>query len=235
MDEVTGPILAVALVLCAVFVPCAFISGITGQFFRQFAVTIAVSTVISAINAADHDPVAGGADLQVGGCGTSSTSARRCRGGSSRWRLGCSRPGSCRSAGPGRVGSAAEQAATAGDYAWRAIWLLPGAVAGGAVVELMIRPVNAVLRWFFRGFNRGFDLLTAAYGWTVGKLLRLSAVVLLAYGGLLVLTVLDLPAGADRLHPAAGPGPAHRQRPAARLGVAGAHQGGRGADRGDRP
>src|SRR5262252_8697980 len=43
MDEVTGPVVAVALVLCAVFVPCAFISGITGQFFRQFAVTIAVS------------------------------------------------------------------------------------------------------------------------------------------------------------------------------------------------
>src|SRR5207302_5980672 len=49
MDEVTGPIIAVALVLCAVFVPCAFLSGITGQFFRQFAVTIAVSTVISCI------------------------------------------------------------------------------------------------------------------------------------------------------------------------------------------
>ena len=50
MDEVTGPVIAVGLVLCAVFVPCAFISGITGQFFRQFALTIAVSTVISAFN-----------------------------------------------------------------------------------------------------------------------------------------------------------------------------------------
>ena len=56
MDEVTGPIVAVALVLCAVFVPCAFIGGITGQFFRQFAVTIAVSTVISAINAVTMTP-----------------------------------------------------------------------------------------------------------------------------------------------------------------------------------
>ncbi len=56
MDEVTGPIIAVALVLCAVFVPCAFISGITGQFFRQFAVTIAVSTVISAVNALTMTP-----------------------------------------------------------------------------------------------------------------------------------------------------------------------------------
>ena len=50
MSEVTGPVIAVALVLCAVFVPCAFISGITGRFFRQFAVTIAASTVFSAIN-----------------------------------------------------------------------------------------------------------------------------------------------------------------------------------------
>ena len=56
MDEVTGPIVAVGLVLCAVFVPCAFISGITGLFFHQFAVTIAVSTVISAVNAVTMTP-----------------------------------------------------------------------------------------------------------------------------------------------------------------------------------
>ena len=56
MEEVTGPVIAVALVLCAVFVPCALISGITGQFFRQFAVTIAVSTVFSAINSLTLSP-----------------------------------------------------------------------------------------------------------------------------------------------------------------------------------
>ena len=56
MDEVTGPVVAVALVLCAVFVPCAFISGITGQFFRQFALTIAVSTVFSALNSLTLSP-----------------------------------------------------------------------------------------------------------------------------------------------------------------------------------
>jgi multidrug efflux pump len=56
MEEVTGPIIAVALVLCAVFVPCAFISGIVGQFFRQFGVTIAVSTVFSAINSLTLSP-----------------------------------------------------------------------------------------------------------------------------------------------------------------------------------
>ena len=48
MKEVSGPIIAIALVLCAVFVPIAFVSGLTGQFYRQFALTIAISTVISA-------------------------------------------------------------------------------------------------------------------------------------------------------------------------------------------
>ena len=56
MDEVTGPVIAVALVLTAVFVPCAFIGGVTGQFFRQFAITIAVSTVISALNSLTLSP-----------------------------------------------------------------------------------------------------------------------------------------------------------------------------------
>jgi multidrug efflux pump len=56
MEEVSGPIVAIALVLVAVFVPLAFISGLTGQFYRQFALTIAISTVISAINSLTLSP-----------------------------------------------------------------------------------------------------------------------------------------------------------------------------------
>ena len=56
MKEVSGPIIAIALVLVAVFVPLAFISGLTGQFYKQFAVTIAISTVISAINSLTLSP-----------------------------------------------------------------------------------------------------------------------------------------------------------------------------------
>jgi multidrug efflux pump len=56
MKEVTGPIVATALVLCAVFVPTAFISGLSGQFYKQFALTIAISTVISAINSLTLSP-----------------------------------------------------------------------------------------------------------------------------------------------------------------------------------
>jgi len=56
MNEVTSPIIAITLVLCAVFVPIAFISGLTGQFYRQFALTIAFSTVISAFNSLTLSP-----------------------------------------------------------------------------------------------------------------------------------------------------------------------------------
>src|SRR5262249_16444078 len=56
MELVSGPVVAIGLVLSAVFIPCAFITGITGQFFRQFALTIAVSTLISAFNSLTLSP-----------------------------------------------------------------------------------------------------------------------------------------------------------------------------------
>jgi multidrug efflux pump subunit AcrB len=67
MGEVTGPVIAVALVLCAVFVPCAFLGGVTGQFFRQFAVTLAVSTVFSAFNSLTLSPALAAILLEKGG------------------------------------------------------------------------------------------------------------------------------------------------------------------------
>jgi multidrug efflux pump len=124
MDEVTGPVIAVALVLCAVFVPCAFISGITGQFFRQFAVTIAVSTVFSAINSLTLSP------------------------------------------------------------ALAAILLKPRGRHGDPLSRLL----DFTFGWLFRLFNAAFGAGTSGYAWTVGKLLRLNVLVLLAYAGLIVLT-----------------------------------------------
>jgi multidrug efflux pump len=56
MKEVSSPIIAIALVLCAVFVPISLLDGVTGQFYRQFAVTIAISTVISAFNSLTLSP-----------------------------------------------------------------------------------------------------------------------------------------------------------------------------------
>ena len=192
MDEVTGPIVAVALVLCAVFVPCALIGGITGQFFRQFAVTIAVSTVISAINAVTMTPSRAVMIFKTGGDAGHEQEqealpwwAFAVVGGLlSAWFL------------PERLGMAGSQSAAEGaaagseyvEYARWLLWFLPGALAGGPVGKLVIRPVNAVLHWLFRGFNRGFDWVTAVYGWAIGKLLRKSTIVLLAYGCLVIMT-----------------------------------------------
>ena len=65
MDEVGGALIAIALVLCAVFVPTAFITGITGQFYKQFALTIAASTVISAFVSLTLSPGPGGAAAEA--------------------------------------------------------------------------------------------------------------------------------------------------------------------------
>src|SRR5207245_2753586 len=57
-------------------------------------------------------------------------------------------------------------------------YAIPGLLVGGLIGWSLIRPVNAGLGWFFRNFNRAFDKVTAAYGWTVGKSLRRTFVVL---------------------------------------------------------
>ncbi|HEV7264128.1 MAG TPA: multidrug efflux RND transporter permease subunit [Falsiroseomonas sp.] len=67
MEEVTGPIVAITSVLAAVFVPAAFLSGLQGEFYRQFAVTIAVSTVLSAVNSLTLSPALAGVMLRPHG------------------------------------------------------------------------------------------------------------------------------------------------------------------------
>jgi multidrug efflux pump len=138
MNEVAGPVIAVALVLCAVFVPCAFISGITGRFFRQFAVTIAVSTIFSALNSLTLSPALAAFLLQP--TPVDSVSVRE--------------QGPVRRKDP-------------------LTWLL-----------------DTTLGWFFRLFNRLFQIGTDGYGRVVGGLLRVSFIVLCVYGGLLILTCL---------------------------------------------
>jgi multidrug efflux pump len=124
MEQVSGPVVAVALVLSAVFVPCAFISGITGQFYRQFALTIAVSTIISAFNSLTLSPALAALLLQRRG-------ARR---------------------------------------------------------DFVGRVIHFVFGWFFGLFNWCFRHATAGYLRAIGLALRGSALVLIVYGGLLLLT-----------------------------------------------
>jgi len=218
MEEVTGPIVAVALVLCAVFVPCAFISGITGQFFRQFALTISVSTVISAINAITMTPSRAVLLFK--------TEAQRQGGGLN--------PAAGRDAGktPALEGHAAHElrrealpwwifaivgglltlwlereflaghlglpaAVPWGGFADVPAWLswsllvvffIPGGLVGGIIGGLIIERVNRALGWSFRKFNYYFDRMSSGYAYSVGGLLRVSVIVLLIYGGLLALT-----------------------------------------------
>src|SRR6516165_7512390 len=124
MSEVTSPIIATALVLCAVFIPTAFISGLTGQFYKQFAITIAISTVISAFNSLTLSPALCAVLLQ--------------------------------------------------DHNARKDWF-------GRLMEKS-------LGWFFRPFNRVFAWSGHKYASGVGSVIRKSAVALLVYGGLVVLT-----------------------------------------------
>ena len=86
MEQVSGPVIAIGLVLTRCSCPCAFISGITGQFFRQFALTIAVSTLISAFNSLTLSPALAALLLKPHGKGGR---PRRCRG----WRSSSWSPG----------------------------------------------------------------------------------------------------------------------------------------------
>jgi multidrug efflux pump len=124
MDEVTGPIVATALVLCAVFIPTAFISGLSGMFYKQFAITIAISTVISAFNSLTLSPA---------------LSALLLRG-------------------------------------------------HHAPKDGLTRILDRLLGWFFRPFNRFFDWASGGYSRAVARVLRVSAVALAVYVGLIFLT-----------------------------------------------
>jgi len=189
MEQVSGPVIAVGLVLSAVFVPCAFISGITGQFYRQFALTIAVSTLISAFNSLTLSPALTALLLKPRVKGSMTPPLPRVAfalagGAACGWYL----------------------------YPWLTYWLelgmqhLPGNYAAllkplslhiavsvlslvGAVAGWIVGgPLNRLLGWSFRAFNMGFDVATNAYTRMVGMLLRVSLIVLLVYGGLLGLT-----------------------------------------------
>ncbi len=191
MDEITGPVVAITLVLAAVFIPCCFLGGISGQFFRQFAVTIAVSTVISAINALTMTPSRAvlifKADEEAG---------HEHRKEALPWWFfgivgGIVSYYFCEARVAGHFGLPAANDASVPAWQWwslAAIYALPGIVVGGVIGMAIIRPVNAALGGFFRGFNRAFNWTTEAYGKTVGGVLRLAAVVMLVYGGLLGLT-----------------------------------------------
>jgi multidrug efflux pump len=185
MEQVSGPVIAVGLVLSAVFVPCAFISGITGHFFRQFALTIAVSTILSAFNSLTLSPALTALLLKPRDKATTPPLPRLAfpvLGGWAAWKyltphllVGLEKQDFL-----SRFG-------TTGD------WLVPAlaAVLGAGAGWVISTHLNYWLGIAFRTFNAGFVRVTHGYVRLVGGLLRVSAIVLLIYGGLLGLTYLD--------------------------------------------
>ncbi|HLJ92246.1 MAG TPA: efflux RND transporter permease subunit, partial [Gemmataceae bacterium] len=186
MEEITGPIIAITLVLSAVFVPCAFISGITGRFFQQFAVTIAASTIISALNALTMTPSRA---LLILKSGVRSPESEVKKEALPWWIFGLAGGWLTFSFGPSLLRTGDSVLSTErNSWMLSAAWFVPGMLAGLVFGWFAIRRVNAVLGWIFRGFNGLFEGMTRAYGWTIGKAMHLAAVALLFYGGLLVLT-----------------------------------------------
>ena len=190
MDQVSGPVIAVGLVLAAVFVPCAFISGIIGQFFRQFALTIAVSTLISAFNSLTLSPALAALLLRPRVRGTYESMPRFLFvliGAYPGFLVGKAwiAPIVMRYLGVSDSGPIAEHAPSF-------IGLGLGIAIGLAVTTIggwvFVRGLNVLLAKFFHLFNVFFDFVTDFYTWTVGLLLKISLVVLVVYGGLLFLT-----------------------------------------------
>jgi multidrug efflux pump subunit AcrB len=195
MEEITGPVLAITLVLSSVFIPCCFLGGVSGQFFRQFAVTISVSTIISAVNALTMTPSRAVVIFRTeegeqhghrrealpwwsfaifGGIFSYYVVPEILAG---KFDLNAALGGQNNALPSWLIGAIVS-----------AVYICPGMLVGGVVGWIIIRPVNAVLGFLFGGFNRWFDWMTALYGRAVGRTLRLSVMILMIYVGLLGMT-----------------------------------------------
>ncbi|QEL14986.1 efflux RND transporter permease subunit [Limnoglobus roseus] len=196
MGEITGPIIAITLVLAAVFVPAAFIGGITGQFYRQFALTIATAMFISAVNALTLAPARAVAIFK----GREHAPGREEKKDGEKdhqpaealpwWGLGALIGFGIYSVVSQFFG---EQIAFDARPWWqKALVVLASGVPGLAAGWFLIKPVNRGLAWFFGKFNKGFEWATNVYGKAVALLMRAALFVLAVYAGLIALTYLGV-------------------------------------------
>ncbi|HSQ57208.1 MAG TPA: efflux RND transporter permease subunit, partial [Gemmata sp.] len=176
MDAVAGPVIAVGLVLTAVFVPCIFIAGIVGEFYRQFAVTIAVSTLLSAFNSLTLSPALCALLLKPKREGEAAEPLPRlffplAGAGLANWFL-------------------SEHLRNLPQLAALPAFFVPvlAAATGGMVGALLRVVLNRALGYCFAAFHTGFDVFTKGYLFALAGILRVTLLVLLVYGGLLYLT-----------------------------------------------
>ncbi|PQO47625.1 efflux RND transporter permease subunit [Blastopirellula marina] len=184
MEEITGPIIAITLVLSSVFFPSAFLGGITGQFFRQFALTIAAAMLISALNAMTMTPARATSIFRDPKPGEDHTEHREALpwwgivaicGVLAVWIGGMFLHG--------------PPTGDEGTEAGLSLWMMAALFIPAAVVGYFIAPlVNGTLKVIFGVFNKGFDWATDVYGKGIASLLRISTVALIVYVGLISLT-----------------------------------------------
>ncbi len=191
MDEITGPVIGITMVLAAVFIPTAFIPGLTGQFFRQFALTIAVAALFSATNALTMAPARAVAWIKPHGEGHDTKEALPRVGVAVLFGVA-----SYFLLSPlvenflvGILERLSFLRNVAGEDAATAIVCIllgvPGAIAGWRFSP----QVNRILGGFFTAFNKAFDSFAHGYTRLVKLALRFSVIALAVYAGLLVLTV----------------------------------------------
>ncbi len=177
MDEVSGPVIAVALVLSAVFIPCVFITGIVGKFFQQFALTIAISTVISAFNSLTLSPALAVLLLKPRAAGHHEPLPRVAFILTGAW-LGYA------------FGASLIEPWIPADFSAEITQYLPWICAAVCLLAawLVAKWLNHALAWFFAVFNRLFNWTTEWYVATVGGFLRTNLLMLIGYAGLLYAT-----------------------------------------------
>ncbi|MCS7270072.1 MAG: efflux RND transporter permease subunit [Gemmataceae bacterium] len=178
MDQVAGPVIAIGLVLAAVFVPCVFITGIIGQFYQQFAVTIAVSTLLSVFNSLTLSPALCALLLQ-----------RETDQQSPLPRLAFPLVGVA--VGYWLVSPLLPAAWSTAltERGWPAALLpLTSGLAGAILAGLLSNWANRLLAALFAAFHKGFDGFTQVYLRLVASWLRLVPVGLATYAALVYLT-----------------------------------------------
>ena len=185
MEEVTAPVLAIAFVLAAVFIPVAFMAGISGQFYKQFALTIAVSTLISAVNALTMTPARCVLVFKNHHSADSHGQAKEAlpRSGiamilgiiGAKFLLPfVEKPLN------GVFGGLGIPESVATWLSW-ASTVIALSVAGWFVAPMVGKLLNA----FLSGFNLVFDKLTNFYGKLITRAIRLAAIVVVIYAGLI--------------------------------------------------
>ncbi len=182
MTEIFGALIATTLVLCAVFVPTGFITGISGQFYKQFALTIAAATLISSFNAITLSPALCGVMLKPRQPGERITEVLP-------WIAYA-----LLAAGLGFLLLPKWGIPLLGiedDDKTRKVLVTLGLVLAPGIGGALLSPIlNRLFSGFFGVFNWVFDKLNAAYGAVVSRLLRVSPLMMIVYGGFLFLAYL---------------------------------------------